>query len=207
MEVKPRSRILVPLLLIVTLGALGAVFYLWRQNVELQRRSRMEGGHQKAAPLESITRLREGAALTRFTARDTEGRPVEVAARGAGNTLLFIYNPSCDRCEAGMPAWIKVNHKLAELKAPVRVIGLSTADSYTTVQHARRIKVPFAVVPFPTDELQKEYGVTEVPLTILLNEKGIVQAFWNKPLDEGEVADVVESACPDCFKSAVGTAH
>lgn len=200
MEAKLRSRMLVSFLSILTLGALGTAYYLWRQNAELQRRSQISSSEDKTNPVESARRLQEGQTLPQFTARDTEGREVQVAARGNGNTLLFIYSPSCDRCEAGMSAWINVGKKLSELRARVRVIALSTGDSYTTVQHARRIKAPYTVVPFPNTDLQKQYGVTEVPLTIVLNEKGVVRAVWNKPLDQSEVADVVETACPDCLR-------
>ena len=76
-----------------------------------------------------------------------------------------------------MPAWIKASKKLAELQSNARVIALSTGDSYTTVQYARRMKLPFAVAPFPSIEMQKQYGVTEVPLTVVVDAKG-------KPLPE-----------------------
>jgi peroxiredoxin len=106
-----------------------------------------------------------------------------------------------------MPAWIKVGKKLAELRSNAHVFALSTADSYTTVQYARRMKLPFAVAPFPSAELQRRYGVIEVPLTVVVDTKGIVRAVWDKPLDEGEVADVVETACPECVKRAADSAR
>jgi len=67
------------------------------------------------------------------------------------------------------------------------------------------MKPPFAVAPFPSVEMQKRYGVTEVPLTVVVDAKGVVRAVWNKPLDEGEVADVVETACPECVKRAANS--
>ena len=101
-----------------------------------------------------------------------------------------------------MPAWIKLTDRLSQLKAPVHVVALSITDSYTTVEHARRIKAPFATVPFPDVELQKKYGAVEVPLTVVVDPRGIVQAVWNKPLDEGEVGDVLETVCPECPQRA-----
>jgi peroxiredoxin len=199
MEEKRLSRFLIPALLIITLLACGAAIYLWRQNAELRNRTQSPGDQSASTHAQSV---REGYELPAFITRDTEGRESRIAVRGAGNTLLFIFSPACDRCEAGMPAWIKVGKKLAELQSNARVIALSTADSYTTVQYARRVKPPFAVAPFPSLEMQKQYGVTEVPLTVVVDAKGVVQAVWNKPLDEGEVADVIETACPECVKRA-----
>lgn len=204
MEEKGHSRFLVPALLVVTLVACGAAIYFWRQNVDLRNRERSPGDPPTSA---NARLVREGNELPEFTARDTEGREAQIAARGGGNTLLLIFSPGCDRCEAGMPAWIKVSIKLAELQSHVPVTALSTADSYTTVQYARRMKPPFAVAPFPSVEMQKRYGVTEVPLTIVVDAKGIVRAVWDKPLDEGEVADVVETACPECVKRAADSAR
>ncbi len=199
MEEKRPMRFLIPALLIVALAACGAAVYFWRQNVELRNRAQSSGDQSAST---STQRMREGYELPEFTTRDTEGREARIAARGTGNTLLFIFSPGCDRCEAGMPAWIKVGKKLAELQSNAHVIALSTADSYTTVQYARRTKPPFAVAPFPSVEMQKQYGVTEVPLTVVVDAKGVVRAVWDKPLDEGEVADVVETVCPECVKRA-----
>jgi peroxiredoxin len=202
MKEKRHSRFLAPSLLIITLVACGSAIYLWRQNVELRNRERFSGDQSASTKAQHV---REGYELAEFTTRDTEGREARIAPRGASNTLLFIFNPTCDRCEAGMPAWIKVGKKLAELQSNAHVIALSTADSYTTVQYARRMKPPFTVAPFPSVEMQKQYGVTEVPLTVVVDAKGVVRAVWNKPLDEGEVADVVETVCPECVKRAANS--
>ncbi len=186
----------------VVLASVGASFYFWRQSVELRRR--FESAHGRAVPTpESVRRVREGDRLPEFVARDTEGREVRVVPRGGKRSLLFIYDPKCDRCEAGIPAWSKVSDKLKQLGADVEVVALSVADSDTTVQHARSAGLPFAAVPFPSIELQKKYGVTEVPLTVVVDPQGVVLGVWDKPLDEGEVGDVVEFVCPECIKRAV----
>ena len=101
-----------------------------------------------------------------------------------------------------MPIWIRLSNRLSQLKASVQVVALSIADSYTTVEHARRIKAPFDTVPFPDVELQKKYGAVEVPLTVVVDARGFVQAVWDKPLNEGEVGDVIETVCPECPQRA-----
>ena len=198
MEQKPGSRTAVIVLSILVVAAAAVVLYFWRQNTQLRRQAQASPT-EKAPP---VRRVSEGDQLPDFIARDTEGREVRVLSRGAGSTLLFIYSPTCDRCEAGIPAWIKVANKLRLLKAPVQVIALSIADSYTTVQHARTVKLPFPAVPFPDVELQKKYGATEVPLTVVVDQQGVVQAVWDKPLDEGEIGDVIETVCPECPQRA-----
>jgi len=200
---KARPKILIVLLIgFIIIAAAGAAVYFWRQNAELRDRLQASGPRPEEQSAEVIRMVREGDELPEFTAASIEGQKVQVAARGAGKTLLFIYSPSCDRCEAGIPGWVRVSKKLGELHSSTRIFALSIEDSYTTVQHARKMKLPFVVVPFPSVELQKKYGVAEVPLTVLLDQQGKVQAVWDKPLDEGEVGDVIETVCPECLQRA-----
>ena len=194
---RPRIVILISILLV---SAVGAALYFWRQNVAL--RAQLTSSTLAGQDAQVVRLLREGDEVPEFTARSTEGREVKIAARGSSNSLLFIFSPACDRCEAGMPAWIKLSNRLSQLKSSVQVVALSIADSYTTVEHARRIKAPFATVPFPNVELQKKYGAVEVPLTVVVDARGVVQAVWSNPLDEGEVGDVIETVCPECPQRA-----
>lgn len=200
METKNRSRILVFSLVVFVIAAIGVAVYFWRQNVNLRDRLQATSPKPAEKPVDTVRRLIEGDEVPEFTAMNVDGQPVKVATRGANSTLLFIYSPSCDRCEASIPGWIKVSNRLKELHSSTQIFALSIADSYTTVQHSRKMKLPFVVVPFPSLDLQKKYGVTEVPLTMLVDQQGKVQAIWDKPLDEGEVGDVIETVCPECLK-------
>ncbi len=200
MEQKTRLGILFVILMVFVVAAASAVVYFWRQNADLRDRLRVSDQKEKEKPADIVRRLAEGDELPEFTAMNIDGREVRVTPRGAGNTLLFIYSPTCDRCEAGIPNWIKLSNKLKDLHSSTQIFALSIADSYTTVQHARKMQMPFLVVPFPGIELQKKYGVTEVPLTVVVDPQGKVQAVWDKPLDEGEVGDVIETVCPECLE-------
>ncbi|MBI3650411.1 MAG: redoxin domain-containing protein [Acidobacteria bacterium] len=200
MKPKSRSRILIGMVMLFLVAAISVAVYLWRQNTRLRERLQAATPRQEEPASEPIRMVREGDELPEFTAPNIDGQEVKVAARGSRQTLLFIYSPSCDRCEASIPGWIKISNKLQQLHSSTQVLALSIADSYTTVQHTRKMKLPFAVVPFPSIELQKRYGVTEVPLTVLVNQQGKVQAVWSKPLDEGEVGDVIEMVCPECIE-------
>lgn len=199
---KARPKVLIVLLISLMIAAAGTAVYFWRQNAELRSRLQAPGPKQEEQSADVVRMVHEGDELPEFTASNIDGQSVQVAARGAGNTLLFIYSPSCDRCEADIPGWVRVSKKLREFRSTTRIFALSIEDSYTTVQHARKMKLPFVVVPFPSVELQKKYGVTEVPLTVLLDQQGKVQAVWDKPLDEGEVGDVIETVCPECLQRA-----
>jgi peroxiredoxin len=200
MEQKNRSRILIFILVVFIITAVGVAAYFWEQNSKLRDRLQTSGPKQEEKSADIVRLVREGDELPEFTAMNIDGKEVKVAARGKNNTLLFIYSPSCDRCEASIASWIKVSNKLKQLHSSTQIFALSIADSYTTVQHTRKRKIPFVVVPFPSVELQKKYGVTEVPLTVLVDQQGKVQAVWDNPLDEGEVGDVIESVCPECLQ-------
>lgn len=195
-----RSRAVTLVLLLGVFAGAATAVYFWRQNLEL--RTRLENHRPATQQREAVRRVREGDQLPDFVARSADGQEVHVAKRGSGASLLFIYSPSCERCEAGITGWTRVTQKLKSLKAPVQIVALSIEDSYNTVQHARQVKMPFPAVPFPSVELQRKYGATEVPLTVVLDPQGVVQAVWDKPLDEGEVGDVIETVCPDCPQRA-----
>jgi len=190
------------LLFLLLLAGFGAAVLLVLENRRLRERIALLE-NRSAPPAAPAQPLREGVRVPEFTARDTEGREVRVGRRGQGSVLLFIYDPGCERCEEGMPAWGRLHDKLALMRAPVTVQALSVSDSYITVQHARRMKLPFSIVPFPNGQMQRSYGVTEVPLTVALDAEGVVQAVWNKPLDDGEAGDVLETVCPECFGQAM----
>ncbi len=200
MEQKNRSRIPISILVVFLITAVGVAVYFWRQNARLRDRLQTSGPKPEEKAADLVRLVREGDEVPEFSAVNIDGKEVKVATRGENNTLLFIYSPSCDRCEAGIPSWIKISNKLKELRSSTQIIALSIADSYTTVQHARKMRVPFMVVPFPSLELQKRYGATEVPLTVLVDQHGKVQAVWDKPLDVGEVGDVIETVCPECLE-------
>lgn len=184
--------------LLVAAAALAVALYFWRQAVGLK--NEIDEPANKVAG-QSVKKIQEGDRLPEFKALTTDGREVVVANTGIKH-LLFIFSPTCDRCESGMPSWAKVTTKLKEFQAAVQVIGLSIADSYATVEYTRREKPPFASVSFPSVELQAKYGATEVPLTVVVNSQSVVEAVWDKPLDDSEVWDVIETACPECIDRA-----
>lgn len=186
--------------IVIALVAVGVAVYFWQRNAALERRL-LEGDRAGGSSTSTDVRLlREGDEVPEFLSRDSEGREVKVAARGGKPALLLIYSPTCDRCETGMPAWIALNRQLKEIKAQVEVVAISVAPSYETVQHAREHKLPFAPVVFPDPELQKLYGVVEVPLTVVVDVHGRVEAVWSAPLDGGQVGDVIETVCPQCIE-------
>jgi peroxiredoxin len=185
----------------LAITAAATALYFWNRTRELEGQV---AALEKAVPKEVREAirppvLRAGMALPGFTARDTEGREVHVAARGGGKSLLFIFEPGCPRCEANLPRWTEIFDKLGSLGAKTQVVALSTGPTYETVEYARSHGLPFPVVPFPTDEIQRSFGVVQVPLTVVLSAQGEVEAFWDKPLSEGEAGDVVETSCPECL--------
>ncbi len=146
--------------------------------------------------------MRRGKELPAFTARTTEGEELRVAARGQGPSLLLIYEPGCPRCEAALPSWIELHDELRVRGSEAAVVGLSVADSYSTVQHAREKGLPFPVVPFPDHDLVAAYGVTQVPIAAVVDADGRVVALWDSPLEAGARGDALELLCPQCLGSA-----
>lgn len=191
---------LLPWALVVGLAALALVG--WRRAALLRLEVASCEAAARPAGASELEPLRLGKELPELTARSTEGEVIRVAARGRGPSLLLIYEPSCPRCEAALPTWIRLHDHLRSMGSEVSVIGLSIADSYTSVQHARERGMPFPVVPFPSRELVAAYGIRQVPVAAVIDNDGRVSALWEKALEAGEVGDAVELLCPQCLGSA-----
>ncbi|HEX4954223.1 MAG TPA: redoxin domain-containing protein [Thermoanaerobaculia bacterium] len=147
-----------------------------------------------------------GKQVPELTARSIEGEVVHVAERGRGPALLLIYDPSCSLCEAAMPTWIQLYQQLRAQGSEAPVIGLSVADSYSTVQHGRSHRLPFPVVPFPSRDLIEGYGIRQIPLAAVVGADGRVIALWDRPLEAGERGDALELLCPQCLGTAIAAA-
>lgn len=184
--------------------ALVAVVVVQQRRAALLRRE-IDTCHGAATPAgEALFELiRPGKVLPAFTARSTEGTQLEVAARGHGPSLLLIYEPGCPRCEAALPTWVELHDELRARGSPAAVVGLSVADSYSTVRHAREQGLPFPVVPFPDRSLVAAYGVGQVPIAAVVDVDGRVAALWNSPLEAGARGDALELLCPQCLGSAL----
>lgn len=191
---------LLPWALVVGLAALALIG--WRRAALLRLEVASCEAAARAAGASEVEPLRLGREVPEFTARSTEGEVIRVAARGQGPCLLLIYEPSCPRCEAALPTWIRLHDQLRSMGSEVSVIGLSIADSYTSVRHAREQGIPFPVVPFPSRELVAAYGIRQVPVAAVIDNDGRVFALWERPLEAGEAGDAVELLCPHCLGSA-----
>lgn len=197
-----RARVgrLLPWVLLLALAAVAAV----QQRRVALLRLEIDTCHGAATPPgEALFEpIRLGKVLPAFTARSTEGTELEVAARGHGPSLLLIYEPGCPRCEAALPPWVELHDELRARGSEAAVVGLSLADSYSTVRHAREQGLPFPVVPFPDRSLVAAYGVGQVPITAVVDVDGRVAALWDSPLGAGARGDALELLCPQCLGSA-----
>lgn len=142
--------------------------------------------------------LEVGLELPEIETLDMDARPLKVAARGGGPSLLFIYEPACPVCEEALPRWIELHDRLRLAGSEVPVVGLSTVDSYATARNYRDHGIPFPVAVFPDAETRHRYGVIEVPRTVVVGADGRVEALWTQPLRPSDVADVLKNVCPDC---------
>lgn len=185
------------------------VLFLVAVVVAQQRRAAMlrleidscHGAQQAGTP--AFEPIAPGKELPAFTARTTEGRELEVGARVGGPSLLLIYEPGCARCEAALPSWVQLFDELRARGSEAVVVGLSIADSYSTVQHARNLGLPFPVVPIPDPALVAAYGIVQVPIAAIVDGTGHVVTLWDSPLEAGARADALELLCAECLGSAL----
>ncbi len=178
---------------LVVAGGLGVVQFLeYRSLTEKLKECGVEAG---VLPEKEIA---VGLELPTFETLDMDARPVRVAPRGEGPSLLFVFEPGCPVCEETLPRWIELYDRLRMSESPVPVVGVSASESYATAQYVRAKGIPFPVVVFPDSETWNAYGVSRVPQTAVVGSAGRVEALWSEPLGDVGVEAILERVCPEC---------
>lgn len=150
--------------LVATL-ALTSSFALAWQNRELRAGIRLE--RQK-----SVLPHR-GLLVPTFSARTLLGDMVTVGRSDEKLTqVLVVFNTTCQFCMQTLPLWQSVYDSLES--QGVSFLGLSHDPDSLTRAYALTHELRFPVVTFPELKLISLYRASRVPLTMVLDDRGVV---------------------------------
>lgn len=160
--------------LIALLGLMTtADVLLLRQNLQLKKQLQPE------APGPEI-----GMNLRSFVTKDLEGQPIQLGDTGSGLKRVYMYfTPTCKYCREQIPYWKTIvkeaaSHNLeviglvseredkTRLKAFLQEMALSS-DSTTPLR-----------VAFLPDDLRKDYKLSATPVTLIADNRGVIEQSW-----------------------------
>lgn len=129
--------------------------------------------------------------------------PSFIAATIAGDSLsvgrgsrqvLFVFRTTCSFCRASIPLWQDIAASLAD-DAEVNIVGISLDSLGLTTAYASQHNLDFPVTHFPERRFEYLYRARSVPMTLVVEENGLVVFAKLGVLDQPAVRDsVIEAA-------------
>ncbi len=112
-----------------------------------------------------------------FVRRDLSGRGVSLAQFKGKVVLLNFWATWCAPCEAEMPAFSRWQQEYGS--RGLQVIGISMDDSEDPVQKlVARLRLDYPVAMGDSKLGERYGGVLGLPLTFLIDRKGVVRALF-----------------------------
>lgn len=120
------------------------------------------------------TGSREGikGKATNFTLKDINGNDVSLSDFRGSVVLLDFWATWCPPCVTAIPELAELHNKYKE--KGFEVIGISMDHSVgDTKSFVSEEKVPYTIL-MSSDKVEKQYGVTTIPVTFLIDKSGKV---------------------------------
>ncbi|MBM76131.1 MAG: hypothetical protein CMK59_12080 [Proteobacteria bacterium] len=106
-----------------------------------------------------------------WTLMNLEGKEVSLSDYKGQTVVLNFWAHWCGPCQMEIPAFSSFSKQHPE----VAVLGISVDGSLNEVrQHAKRLKIDYPVL-LGTHEVQREYQVSTLPTTVVIDKVGKVQ--------------------------------
>jgi thiol-disulfide isomerase/thioredoxin len=110
-----------------------------------------------------------------FTLRSLEGREVTLSELRGKVVLLDFWATWCSPCRESIPHLIQLYKTYQKKGLEVIGINMDKRDMETVRQFAMSMDIPYPVV-ITLDQVERDYGVTGLPSTILIDKKGRIRA-------------------------------
>jgi cytochrome c biogenesis protein CcmG, thiol:disulfide interchange protein DsbE len=146
--------------------------------------SSMVGG---AAP-EVIPEAERGKATVVTVSRLSGPGVLTVGQRGARPTVVNLWASWCGPCKDEMPAV----QRFASANPRVRVVGIAIDDSRDAAQRfAKELGVRFPLGLDENDRVGAAYGISGLPTTLLLDQRGRLASAWAGPVTQADLERLV----------------
>jgi uncharacterized membrane protein YphA (DoxX/SURF4 family) len=178
-EMEQRQTLFRFLLPFLILGIVAQNFGLVKQNQALKTRLAVLLPGQKTA-------LAEGDKLPPLNVIDMNKEKSTIDFSGAKQTLLFIFSPHCKPCQKNQANWQAI---VAGIRDSMPVLGISTLGFEETLDYFINNEPNYQVF-VPDDESFAAYRVDYVPLTILVDNNGLVKEVWKGVLNAASIQSI-----------------
>jgi peroxiredoxin len=139
--------------------------------------------------------LKAGESVPPFTAKNLNGKPLQLVYAGQGPKKMFFYfTPPCKYCKAQFAYWRDI---LAQAEAnQFEVIGLVSETEDLAALKAFLVEMrcasdspaPLQVALVP-DEILRRYKLSPTPATLIVSNAGRIEKAWIGLWDETGLAD------------------
>jgi peroxiredoxin len=171
--------------------ALICLVVLTRRNLKLQQErlrllsniQTMSGTHVEP-PSAQV-----GEILPSFEARNFGGARSGVLYDGKSKYLFYIFSPQCGVCINEFSTWSRITpHARSK---DYRVVGLSTYSEEGSESEFGTMDRNFEVTAVPSMAIQRAYGVTAVPMVMLVSGKGKIEWVHYGKLPQEKIKELL----------------
>ncbi len=184
MEKRRIPTTLIVLLVFSLLGVGAAALVIGASNAQLTNST------ANNTPARRV--LRENTPAPDFTLTTLEGATIKLSDYQGRRIMLNFWASWCAPCLAETPDLVSAyNNLLKQGESDILFVGIGVNDDIQNLRKfAENNRVPYLIVNDPTSVVADAYGVIAMPITVFIDEKGLVYRKFIGAVKQQQVMDV-----------------
>ena len=184
MEKRRIPTTLIVLLVFSLLGVGAAALVIGASNAQLTNST------ANNTPTRRV--LRENTPAPDFTLTTLEGANIKLSDYQGRRIMLNFWASWCAPCLAETPDLVSAyNNLLKQGESDILFVGIWVNDYIQNLRKfAENNRVPYLIVNDPTSVVADAYGVIAMPITVFIDEKGLVYRKFIGAVKQQQVMDV-----------------
>ncbi|AIC94662.1 thiol-disulfide oxidoreductase ResA [Shouchella lehensis] len=139
--------------------------------------------------------VRAGDQAENFALRDLDDNRFEMAQQEGKGVFVNFWATYCEPCEREMP---HIENVYEDYKGDVEMIAINVDESELTVDtFVSRHKLSFPIAIDRRQEVTRAYGIRPLPATLVIDEYGEVQHYYQGEMTEVMVREFFEKVVPE----------
>jgi peroxiredoxin len=132
----------------------------------------------------AVVEVKAGNQAPEFSARDIDGKLVSVIAFRGRVVLLHFWATWCASCKEEMPSLEKIYARYGD--RGLKVVGIASDSKEDIREFFRDFPVSYSLISDPKSEVQRLYGVRGIPVSFVVDRRGIIVGRPGIPLPQEE---------------------
>lgn len=129
-----------------------------------------------AGPAKTVVGIMKGQLAPDFTLKDIGGKQVSLSSEKNNVVCLVFWATWCPYCVREIPRYKELNLKYAAKGLKILSINIAANDPLTRVEaFQQRTQLPYPILYDSAQEVSRLYYVTGVPVSVIIDRKGIIQ--------------------------------